>query len=170
MCYGAATYFLGLLATTMTKWEEAERHFEDAMDMNARMGARPWLAHTQHRYAEMLLACMKPGYRLRSISLLDDAMVTSRKLGMRSLEESALLLQERVAASPCITPEYPDGLSLREVEVLRLIAGGKSNREIADELFITSNTIANHVRSILTKTGAANRTEAAVYAIRQGLT
>jgi DNA-binding NarL/FixJ family response regulator len=60
-------------------------------------------------------------------------------------------------------------LSQREVEVLRLVATGKSNREIADALYISLNTVATHVRNILTKTGTANRTEAAAYALRQGL-
>jgi ATP/maltotriose-dependent transcriptional regulator MalT len=58
----------------------------------------------------------------------------------------------------------PDGLTERELEVLRLIARGKSNREIADELFISTNTAANHVKNILSKTGAANRAEATAYA------
>ena len=60
-------------------------------------------------------------------------------------------------------------MSPREVEVLRLIAAGKSNRDIADALFISLNTVATHVRNILTKTGCANRTEAAAYALRHGL-
>ena len=57
-----------------------------------------------------------------------------------------------------------DGLTDREVEVLRLLAAGMSNREIGERLYISSNTAANHVRSILLKTGAANRTQAAMYA------
>ena len=63
----------------------------------------------------------------------------------------------------------PDGLTPREVEVLRLIANGKSNQEIADELIISFNTVTNHVKNILGKTGCSNRTEAAAYAIPRGL-
>jgi DNA-binding NarL/FixJ family response regulator len=63
-----------------------------------------------------------------------------------------------------------DNLSQREVEVLRLLAAGKSNREIADTLYISPSTVASHVRHILTKTGCTNRTEAAAYALRHGLT
>ncbi|HZQ35078.1 MAG TPA: response regulator transcription factor, partial [Dehalococcoidia bacterium] len=62
-----------------------------------------------------------------------------------------------------------DGLSVREVEVLRLLAEGRRNREIAAELSIAENTVFQHVRSILNKTGCANRTEAAAYAHRHGL-
>ena len=63
----------------------------------------------------------------------------------------------------------PNGLSAREVEVLRLIAAGRSNQQIANELYISLNTVARHVAHILDKTGAANRTEAAAYAFREGL-
>lgn len=66
-------------------------------------------------------------------------------------------------------PAYPDGLSEREVEVLRLLATGKSNTEIADALVISYNTVARHVTNIFAKTNAANRTEAAAYVHRHGL-
>lgn len=64
---------------------------------------------------------------------------------------------------------YPDGLSQREVEVLRELARGLTNRQIAEQLYISPNTAANHVRSILQKTGLSNRTEAAGYAFQSGL-
>jgi DNA-binding NarL/FixJ family response regulator len=54
--------------------------------------------------------------------------------------------------------------------VLRLIALGKTNREIAESLYITLNTAAFHVKNILSKTASANRTEAAAYAMRHGIT
>ena len=58
----------------------------------------------------------------------------------------------------------------REIEVIRLVAAGKMDREIGEELFISVNTVGNHVRSILSKTGSANRTEAAAYAVRHNIT
>jgi DNA-binding NarL/FixJ family response regulator len=57
------------------------------------------------------------------------------------------------------------GLTARDIDVLRLISRGRSNRDIATELRITKNTAANHVRSILIKTGAANRTQVAMMAV-----
>jgi DNA-binding CsgD family transcriptional regulator/pimeloyl-ACP methyl ester carboxylesterase len=63
----------------------------------------------------------------------------------------------------------PDGLSPRELDVLRLVAAGRSNRQIADELVISLNTVQNHVSNILSKTGLTNRTEAASYAHDHGL-
>jgi pimeloyl-ACP methyl ester carboxylesterase/DNA-binding CsgD family transcriptional regulator len=61
------------------------------------------------------------------------------------------------------------GLSSRELEVLRLLASGRSNKQIAEALVITRNTVAKHVTSILTKTESANRTEATSYAHRHRL-
>ena len=73
------------------------------------------------------------------------------------------------ASLPARAPAYPDGLTQREVEVLQLIAAGKTDREIADELFISVRTVGYHVGNILNKTTSSNRTEAATYAGRNGL-
>ena len=88
---------------------------------------------------------------------------------MHTLQERATALMEQAQSQANSTRTYPGGLTTREVEVLCLIAVGKSNRDIAEALFISLNTVANHVRNILAKIGAANRTEAAAYAIRHGL-
>ena len=77
-------------------------------------------------------------------------------------------LLERTAAATVPTASH-DGLSERELDVLRLIAVGCSNREIGLRLFISQHTAANHVRSILQKTGCANRAEAAAYAVHRRL-
>ena len=142
--------------------------------MNARIGARPWLAYTQHQYALMLLARNQPGNRAKAVSLLEEALTTARALGMRAVEERLTPLLTPTTPAPVAVPistllPIPDELSQREMEVLRLLAAGKSNRDIADALFISLNTVATHVRNILTKTDCANRTEAAAYALRHGL-
>ena len=64
---------------------------------------------------------------------------------------------------------YPNDLTRRQVEVLRLIAAGNTNQKIAEALFISPNTVLRHVSNIFTKTGVANRAEAATYAARHGL-
>ncbi|HRC62666.1 MAG TPA: helix-turn-helix transcriptional regulator, partial [Dehalococcoidia bacterium] len=63
----------------------------------------------------------------------------------------------------------PAGLSAREVEVLRLIVEGKTNREIAAALVISERTVANHLAHIFTKIDADNRAAAAAFALRNGL-
>jgi tetratricopeptide (TPR) repeat protein len=88
---GAGSRFLGQLAATMSRWHQAESHFDQALAMNARMGAKPWLAHTQYQYAHMLLARSAgaggaAGDIQRVRTLLDEAAKISQQLGMRSLE------------------------------------------------------------------------------------
>jgi NarL family two-component system response regulator LiaR len=66
-------------------------------------------------------------------------------------------------------PLTDDPLTEREVEVLRLVAQGASNQEIAKTLTISERTVGNHIGSILRKLHLANRTQAALYALRRGL-
>lgn len=73
------------------------------------------------------------------------------------------------ASHPSPNSRLPDALTGRELDVLRLLADGLSNREIGEQLFISGNTAANHVRNILAKTGSANRTQAAIFAARHGI-
>jgi DNA-binding SARP family transcriptional activator len=80
---GSVARYLGILAATMRRRQEAERHFEDAVAMNARMGALPWLAHARRDYARMLRARDLPGDRERARRLLGEAAAGYRELGMR---------------------------------------------------------------------------------------
>ena len=64
----------------------------------------------------------------------------------------------------------PDGLTMREAEVLRLMASGRSNPEIAEELFVSEATVKTHVNHIFAKTGSRDRSQAVAYAHRRGLT
>ena len=166
-CLGAAARLLGMLAATLERWDDAERHFERALAINAASGGRPWLAQSQSEYAAMLLERQRPGDRERAMEMIDVALQESRALGMRSLADRLAALQRPGARAG--SDRYPAHLSGREVEVLRLVAAGKSNQEIAAILFRSVNTVANHVRNILAKTGSSNRTEAAAFAVRHGL-
>jgi len=163
-CFGSADRLLGMLAATRGERESAQRHFEAALAMNLRTGGRPWLAYTQLCYAALLLRKRETGAE-RAATLLDAALATARELSMATLEQRC----DRLMAQLEDRLVYPDTLSKREVDVLRLLAAGLSNQEIGARLFISTHTVANHIRSILAKTGTANRTEAAAYAVRQGL-
>ncbi len=72
-------------------------------------------------------------------------------------------------ASPAGGGLLPDGLTVREAEVLRLIAAGFSNSEIADQLYVSEVTIKTHVNHIFAKTGSRDRSQAIAYAHRRGL-
>ena len=89
--------------------------------------------------------------------------------GQPSLEPAIALKMLHEISHPPERPLTPDPLSEREMEVLRLLAQGKSNREIADQLVITELTVKTHVSNILSKLHVASRTQAALYALREGL-
>ncbi len=108
--------------------------------------------------------------RAEALVHLDTAIAEFLEMKMQPSLERAVALQDRAKAGPVRAPTYPAGLSQREVEVLRLISAGKTDREIAEELFISFRTVGNHVRNFLNKTNTANRTEAATFAAHQGLT
>ncbi len=103
-------------------------------------------------------------------SATEQPEAISTELGMGPLMERVVAIQQRAEPQPVVAPAYPDGLTQREVEVLALVAAGKSNADIAEELVISPNTVVRHVSNILAKTGSSNRTEAALYASQNGLT
>jgi len=77
-------------------------------------------------------------------------------------------IEEFLDSTPALG-RYPDGLTPREVEVLCLVAAGRSNREIASELVLSERTVARHVTNIYGKTGANSRADATAYAFRHSL-
>jgi hypothetical protein len=79
---GSVSRTLGVLAATLSRWEDGARHFEAATVDNDHMGARPWLAHTHHDYARMLLTRDLPGDRARAQQLLVAASELYARLGM----------------------------------------------------------------------------------------
>ncbi len=159
-CYGAADRYLGMLAVTLGDTDNAASHFEAALHFNRQMGADTWLAHTAYEYGRMLL---RGGDAAYADQLLTEAIRIADAVGMPTL------LARARALAPVSSSPLPDGLSIRELDVLRLMARGLSNREIGITLFISEHTAANHVRSILRKTACANRTQATAYAFRRGL-
>jgi predicted ATPase len=92
---GSNLRFLGILATTLSRWAEAEAHFEGALDMNSRIGAVPYLALTQQEYGAMLLMRGEPGDREKAHQLFDQALATGDRIGMHGLikEVNALKAQ-----------------------------------------------------------------------------
>jgi DNA-binding SARP family transcriptional activator/DNA-binding CsgD family transcriptional regulator len=182
-CYGAADRYLGMLAAAMGEWECASAHFESAFALNRRMNAHTWTAHTAYEYGRMLLTRGRTADRVKARELLAEASWSSERLGLHALRDKLRMLGQHAGVhappdglsartidvpSP-VAHEQQDGLSGREIGVLRLVSQGQSNREIGRELAISEHTVANHVRSILRKTGCANRTDAASYAHLRGL-
>jgi DNA-binding CsgD family transcriptional regulator len=178
ICLGPAAYFLWLLDLTRSLPERALHHFQRAAAFAGRLQARPMMAMSLEGQARARLALDRPGDRGQAAALLAEVTVMARALGIRGLGERAGTLRadslgpgtsDPGATAAPRAPARPAGLTGREVEVLRLIAAGRSNRAIAQALYISPNTVLHHVSSIFAKLGVANRAEAAACAIRQGL-
>jgi tetratricopeptide (TPR) repeat protein len=92
---GAVAHHVGRLEGELGRHDEAEAHFETALQMNADMGARPWLAHTQTDYARMLLARGSRGDGVRADDLLSRARAAYDELGMQGAARRAKLLAGR---------------------------------------------------------------------------
>jgi two-component system, NarL family, response regulator LiaR len=109
------------------------------------------------------------GYLLKEAepSEIADAIIKAHR-GEPILHPSVAerLMREVAAATP---KSHRTDLTARELEVLRLIASGRSNREIARELSVAEKTVKTHVSNVLAKLGVADRTQAALYAVEHGL-
>ena len=89
LCGGSVSRGLGILATVRSNFEQAAGHFEDALEQNSRMGARPSLAHTQYDFAWMLAARDARGDSERARRLLESCLATCRELGLAALQRQA---------------------------------------------------------------------------------
>jgi ATP/maltotriose-dependent transcriptional regulator MalT len=138
------------------------------------------VAYAQWREAEARLAAR--GDRASAARAIRAALATADRLGAEPLARELRSLASRARLT--LEPDEPDavtaptrpwdggldfGLTTREVEVLALVALGRTNRQIAEELFISGNTAGVHVSNILGKLGVAGRGEAAALAYRLGL-
>nr|WSY49302.1 AAA family ATPase [Streptomyces sp. NBC_00886] len=125
-------------------------------------------ARCQFRFAEALLAADR---RAEAAAQARAARETATRLGAAPLlaQLDTLVRRGRLGDPAPDTGDRPSPLTAREQDVLRLLALGRSNRQIGEELFITGKTASVHVSNILAKLGAASRTEAVAIAYRQGL-
>jgi class 3 adenylate cyclase/tetratricopeptide (TPR) repeat protein len=87
VCFGAASRYLGMLSAELGDFEKAVKHFEHALEMNAASGARPWLAHAQAEYANLLLKVGSKKAVERAMSLSEQASATAAELDMVRLKK-----------------------------------------------------------------------------------
>lgn len=137
-----------------------------AAEQQARVASLLWeLARVQEAQADLALA--RGSDRAVAQTLLAEALAVVSKLGGRREEDR---LRVRLGAFPAPSSATVSlGLTERELEVLRCLARGQSNRAIADALFLAPKTIEHHLTSIYTKLQVENRAQAAAYAVRHGV-
>jgi tetratricopeptide (TPR) repeat protein len=123
---GAVDRYLGLLAATMGRLQDAERHLTDAIRLNEQMDARPWTAHTQADLARLLLRRVGQGDRDRARDLQEAAIATARALGMIALE--GRISDRPAAATEETEPGLPAaaGVFRREGDYWTVAFGGET--------------------------------------------
>jgi DNA-binding SARP family transcriptional activator/tetratricopeptide (TPR) repeat protein len=100
LCQGSAARPLGLLATTLSHYDDAARHFEHALRMNAQIRSPLWIARTQHEYARMLLLRRRPGDRDKARRLLTEALTAADQFDLKALADKARPLKCTAEAAP----------------------------------------------------------------------
>lgn len=158
--FGSADRYLGALDSLVGEAGAADL-LASALEMDTRMGAT---LHEAHTLAALVVHGRRTGAEPQRLEeLAGRTRSLAEPLGLRRV------LRLLGGAPPREPVRGPGGLTPRETEVLQLLGEGLLNREIAQRLVISENTAANHVRSILAKTGAGNRTQAAMFAATHGL-
>lgn len=158
--FGAADRYRGAIDSLLGRGT-TDTHFGRALDLEVTTGS---VLHQAHTLAAWSVHARRVGAQARSRSLDRAPRWLAVPQGMTRV--LAALVEPPKGA---VHGLYPAGLTDREVEVMRLLDEGPSNREIARRLVISESAAANHVRGILLKTGSENRTQAARFAAHHGL-
>ena len=168
----AAHRTLGEIIAAAGRYDEAEAHLRQALALADDCAAPYERALTLLALGELRAGVGEPGAAQPPV---DEARALLAELGARPAlaraEALALRLAAHAARPPIpASPEYPAGLTAREVEVLRLAATGRSNREVADALYLSVRTVERHIENIYRKIDAHSRADATAFALRHGLT
>jgi ATP/maltotriose-dependent transcriptional regulator MalT len=162
----AAHRLYGELDTQAGRYDAAADHFDASLTLADACHAPYERALTLLALAG-LRAAMDAGDA--ALRLLDAVDVICEPLGARPMLARADALRLSLAAPPRVAPAYPAGLSSREVEVLRLVARGLTNAQVAEELFLGARTVETHLRSIYNKLGVSTRAAATHFAVTNGI-
>ena len=165
----AAHRFLGELDTAAGRHAAAQAHLDQALALAEACAAPYERALTLLALAELRLTT---GDRDAAQAVLDESRAILTGLEAKPALARAEALAGRLAPAPPAqpaAPTYPAGLSAREVEVLRLVAEGLPDAQIAARLYLSPYTVKAHLRSIYGKLGVASRTAASRFAIERGL-
>jgi DNA-binding CsgD family transcriptional regulator len=156
---------LGELDTEAGHYDDAAAHLDASLALADACKAPYERALTLLAMAELRAAT---GKMTEAATLLDEMRAICVPLDAKPALARADALATRLPRTE--SPAYPAGLTAREVDVLRLVAQGLMNAEIADRLFLSERTVEQHLRSIYNKLGSSSRTAATRFAVEHGLT
>jgi DNA-binding CsgD family transcriptional regulator len=165
VCRASVDRLLGQLAAAMGEFDAAVGSLVAAIDVETRIGAVPYRTLSQLLLADVLARRAGAGNLERAHDLVRAAAGAARRLGMAP----ALARADELTRTLHRTDTEAVRLTARERDVVALLASGGSNRTIAASLVLSERTVEYHVANVLAKIGAANRTEAAMWAVRHGL-
>jgi DNA-binding CsgD family transcriptional regulator len=158
-----------VLAAAGRRMEDAEGLLEQAIEILRRYQL-PWNEADGLLLWAELLSAHGHRYRAPALERVDAAIdIYTRHGAGQPLIDRALAIRQGIAGDSARAGAYPDGLTAREVEVLRLIAAGRSDREIAEQLVLSVRTVGRHVTNVYNKIGAHSRADATAYAIRHAI-
>jgi DNA-binding CsgD family transcriptional regulator len=157
----------GLAAEACGQVDEAVRRFEIAIEFCERAGYSPELAWSLLDYGHLLSRVGDAASVRKAVRHAEHGRVIADEVGVATLSRKLVELSSDLA-SQMGSASDPNALSSRESQVLELIAAGRTNQEIADELVVSVNTVYRHVTNVYRKLGVSNRSEATAYAIRSG--
>jgi DNA-binding CsgD family transcriptional regulator len=159
------------MATLCGDWEMAMLHLAAAKLTAQRQGLRPELARILLAEARLELARGGQARVTGARNLLQQALVVFEELNLDDVANRIRSQLDTLSRQPyqSARQSFPASLTTGEVRVLKLVAEGKSNRQIAQDLTLSEKTVANHLTHIFEKTLSENRAAAAAFAIRQGL-
>jgi DNA-binding CsgD family transcriptional regulator len=161
----AAHRLRGELGTDGGDHDSAHQHLAQALALADACQAPFEQALTLVSMAELALASNDAA---ATHPLLADARAICEPLGAQPTLERIAALEARLSVAP--RPRHPASLSAREVEVLRLVAEGLTDAEVAERIFLSRRTASTHLTSIYTKLGVSSRTAATRFAVEHGLT
>ncbi len=164
----SAEHLLGLLADTTGNKDKAMDHFDKAIGF-AKGKYDLELAWTYYDYAKSLVGFGDSSDATKISTLVEKGLEVARRNGLTAVEKQLIQIA-KTASNRSLKQQNPANLTNRKIEVLRLVAIGRTNQQIADDLVIAPTTAAKHVANILVKTESANRTEAATFANQNGIT
>jgi class 3 adenylate cyclase len=162
----------GVAASLARRWDAAQAYFDRACEVAQAAGARPDLARAELDHARMLVARGADGDREAAAEWLARALPALRDLGMEPFVKAGTSLARELGVHCALSPDAGSAgvePTPRELELLALLARGRSDREIAEALLLGPGTVRLRTAALFEKIGVERRTEAAAWALERGL-